>query len=184
VLVDRHGDRSDTSQQRAHRVGRVADRGVQHDVTVGPSQPEPLRYPGDEFLRAHARREVAWIDVDAQATIEPSRRGLAERNRADRRWIPALCPGLGKCLHDEVRWWIRRRAHREVDAATIVLLGDRTQLAEAVVRVRRRREAGVRRHYLLDHELVPVGRCHVVEARTNAHTVVGSHLDEYLTVAV
>jgi hypothetical protein len=106
-------------------------------------QSQVLRRRRDELLGAYASGEFGiGVDRCAEPALEPERGGIAERLAADGRWVAARTVHCGQCGDHVGRRRVARRADREIDRAAVVLLGDRDHLAEAVVRVGRRDEAG------------------------------------------
>ena len=136
--ADRH--RAAAGEHRTHLVARVRDRGIQHGVALRVPQPQQVRQPGDELLRADAR-------TDCRASTTTSKRraihaAAASQRRAARRrrTSPSSSPRPRRRLHRDVGHRIARRADRAVDDAAGRLSASRSS-AQPVVRVRRRDEA-------------------------------------------
>ena len=84
-------DGAQPGQRRAHLVGGVADRRVQHGVAGRVAQLEVLRQRRDELLRADAGGDLGRrVDGGAEPARDPAaRRPRASALRADRRRVAA-----------------------------------------------------------------------------------------------
>ena len=149
VGVGRHRDRPATGQDRAHLVGRVRHRRIQHGVAVGSPQAQPLRQRPDELLGPDAGADLGDRHGDVEAPTDPPLRRGAQLERTDARRVPAFGARRAQGGEHRVRWRIDRGADREVDQPAVESLGERLEPVEAVVRIRGRHEAGTvgdRRH--------------------------------------
>ena len=110
---ERHGPAS--GQHRAHLVGRVADRGVEHGVAIGRAQLQPLRQRGHELRGPDARGQRVAGHVDTQPPSHPAPSRVLEGGAAHRWRVPALTVGGRQWLEQRGGRWVAGRADGEVD---------------------------------------------------------------------
>ncbi len=141
LVVDGHRHRAHPGEERAHLVGGVRHRGIEHGVARRVAQRQHPRQRRHHLLGADARDHVVDGERTAEAAFHPSHRGLAEAGAADGGRVPGRGGrGGSERLERDRGHRVDRRADRGVEDAARHRGGGGPDRSQAIVRIRRRDE--------------------------------------------